>query len=92
MGLKESELKGRIPRNATDEIRVEQGKYWRIDVVDIRWYKDGSPTSKGVRVNMKELTHLSNILRRIVDGQHQRSGENNQEEDNPGPMGNGSEA
>jgi hypothetical protein len=81
MGLKESELKGRVPRNATDEIRVEKGKYWNLEVVDIRWYKDGSPTSKGVRVNMKELTHLSNILRRIVDGEHQGSRETNQEDE-----------
>jgi len=79
MGLKDSELKGRVARNATDEVRIEKGKYWNIEVVDIRWYKDGNPTSKGVRVNMKELKHLNNILGRILDGEHSGSGESNQE-------------
>ena len=40
MGLKESEIKGRIARSALDEVIIEKGKYWGINVVDIRWYKD----------------------------------------------------
>ena len=79
MGLKDSEIKGRIARSAIDEVIIEKGKYWNIDVVDIRWYKDGKHTSKGIRVNKTELGHLYNILGRIVDGEQKRSGENNSE-------------
>ena len=81
MGLKDSEIRGRIARSAIDEVIVEKGRYWNIDVVDIRWYKDGKATSKGIRVNMKELVHMNNILGRILDGEHTRSGANNQEEE-----------
>ena len=79
MGLKDSEIRGRIARSAIDEVIIEKGKYWNIDVVDIRWYKDGKHTSKGVRMNMQELQHLHNILGRIVDGEQKRSRENNSE-------------
>ena len=85
MGLKESEIKGRIARSALDEVIIEKGKYWGINVVDIRWYKDGKATSKGIRVNMQELVHMSNILDKILGrekyGKHTRSGKNNQEEE-----------
>ena len=80
MGLKDSEIKGRIARSAIDEVIIEKGKYWNIDVVDIRCYKDGKATSKVIRVNMKELVHMKNILERILDGEHTRSREINQEE------------
>ena len=80
MGLKDSEIKGRIARSAIDEVIIEKFKYRNIDVVDIRWYKDGKATSKGIRVNMKELVHMKNILERILDGEHTRSREINQEE------------
>ena len=80
MGLKDSEIKGRIARSAIDEVIIEKGKYWNIDVVDIRWYKDGKATSKGIRVNMKELVHMKNILERILDGEHTRNRENDKTE------------
>tara|TARA_R100000458_G_C8013895_1_gene76669 strand:- start:189 stop:431 length:243 start_codon:yes stop_codon:yes gene_type:complete len=80
MGLKDSEIKGRIARSAIDEVIIEKGRYWNIDVVDIRWYKDGKATSKGIRVNMKELVHMKNILERILDGEHTRSRENDKTE------------
>ena len=76
MSLKDEEVRGRIARSAVDEIMVKTGRYWNIDIVDIRWYKDGKHTSKGVRMNMQELQHLHNILGRIVDGEQKRSGEN----------------
>ena len=76
MSLKDEEVKGRIARSAVDEIMIKTGRYWNIDIVDIRWYKDGKHTSKGVRMNMTELGHLYNILGRIVDGEQKRSREN----------------
>ena len=79
MSLKDEEVRGRIARSAVDEIMVKTGRYWNIDIVDIRWYKDGKHTSKGVRMNMTELSHLYNILGRIVDGEQKRSGENDSE-------------
>tara|TARA_R110000824_G_scaffold196128_9_gene379205 strand:- start:2930 stop:3184 length:255 start_codon:yes stop_codon:yes gene_type:complete len=84
MGLKDSEIKGRIARSAIDEVIIEKGKYWGINVVDIRWYKDGKATSKGIRVNMQELVHMANILDRILGrekhGKHTRNRENDKVE------------
>jgi len=80
MGLKDSEIRGRIARSAIDEVIIEKGKYWNIDVVDIRWYKDGKATSKGIRVNMQELVHMKNILERILDGEHTRNRATDKEE------------
>ena len=75
MSLKDEEVRGRIARSAVDEIMVKTGRYWNIDIVDIRWYKDGKHTSKGIRINKTELEHLYNILGRIVDGEQKRSRE-----------------
>tara|TARA_R110002020_G_scaffold408130_2_gene618053 strand:- start:385 stop:633 length:249 start_codon:yes stop_codon:yes gene_type:complete len=73
------EVRGRIPRTATEEIKIKTGTYWNIPIVDIRWHKDGKPTRKGIRINMTELKHLSNILGRINDGERTRNKKNNQE-------------
>lgn len=56
---------GRIIRNATSECQIRVGSYWKIDVVDIRWYSDGQPTRKGVRINMDELPTLIKALTKI---------------------------
>ena len=72
------EVKGRIPRSATQEIKVKQGVYWNIPIVDIRWYEGDKPSRKGIRINMNELRHLVNILRRIDDGQRRRNKTSNQ--------------
>ena len=55
----------RIPRNATSEMLVKAGTYWKTDVVDIRWYSDGKPTRKGIRINMEELDTLVKALVKI---------------------------
>lgn len=55
----------RIPRNATSEMLVKAGTYWKKDVVDIRWYSDGKPTRKGIRINMEELDTLVKALVKI---------------------------
>ena len=73
------EVRGRIPRTATEEILVKTGTYWNIPIVDIRWHNDGKPTRKGIRINMTELRHLVNILGRINDGERTRIEESNKE-------------
>jgi len=71
------EVKGRIPRTATEEIKIKTGTYWNIPIVDIRWHKDDKPTRKGIRINMTELKHLANILGAIRDGEQTRIEESN---------------
>ena len=73
------EVKRRIPRTATQEIKIKTGTYWNIPIVDIRWYDGDKPTRKGIRINMTELKHLANILGRINDGERTRNEESNQE-------------
>ena len=75
------EIKGRIPRTATQEIIIKTGTYWNIPIVDIRWHDDDKPTRKGIRINMTELKHLVNILGRINDGERTRIEESNQEDE-----------
>ena len=62
---KELETVLRIPRNATMEMIVKTGQYYKIDVLDIRWHSDGKPTRKGIRMNMDELDHLLQALNKI---------------------------
>tara|TARA_R100000458_G_C8177641_1_gene175841 strand:- start:320 stop:565 length:246 start_codon:yes stop_codon:yes gene_type:complete len=73
------EVRGRIPRTATQEIKIKTGTYWNIPIVDIRWHESDKPTRKGIRINMTELRHLVNILGRINDGERTRIEESNQE-------------
>ena len=73
------EVRGRIPRSATQEIKIKTGTYWNIPIVDIRWHENDKPSRKGIRINMTELKHLANILRRISDGERTRNNKNNQE-------------
>jgi|TARA_Y100000592_G_scaffold97187_1_gene167361 hypothetical protein len=55
----------RIPRNATMELLVKTGNYWKTEVVDVRWYSDGKPTKKGIRINMDELDTMLKALIKI---------------------------
>ena len=75
------EVRGRIPRTATQEIIIKTGTYWNIPIVDIRWHDDDKPTRKGIRINMTELKHLVNKLGRINDGERTRIEESNQEDE-----------
>tara|TARA_S200002703_G_scaffold141051_1_gene132604 strand:+ start:345 stop:554 length:210 start_codon:yes stop_codon:yes gene_type:complete len=65
--LSELEVVGRIVRNATDEVLVKTGMYRLIDVVDIRWFHNGRPNVKGIRVNREEAKLLLEILKRELD-------------------------
>tara|TARA_R110001592_G_scaffold31060_3_gene110100 strand:- start:905 stop:1126 length:222 start_codon:yes stop_codon:yes gene_type:complete len=58
---------GTIVRDATMDCKVKRGKYWNIEVLDIRWFKNDKPTNKGVRLNMEEAKTLLDILRREID-------------------------
>ena len=59
------EIKGRIVRNANDEVLVKERIYWNIEVMD-RWYKNDKPT-KGIRLNIEEAKTLLNILKRELE-------------------------
>lgn len=73
------DIVGRVPRGADMEIRVQTGNVWRIDVCDIRWFKEQTvtengkrftkmePTRKGIRMNLGELEHVYNLLGRILN-------------------------
>ena len=63
----ELEVIGTIVRDALMECKVKKGKYWNIEVLDIRWFKDNKPTNKGIRLNMEEAKTLLDILRRDLD-------------------------
>jgi len=60
------EMIGVIPRDATNELRVYHGEYWKKEVIDLRWYteRDGEmyPTKKGIRMNVDEARHVLNLL------------------------------
>tara|TARA_R110000744_G_scaffold246581_4_gene363038 strand:- start:637 stop:840 length:204 start_codon:yes stop_codon:yes gene_type:complete len=63
----ELEVVGTIVRNATMECKVKRGKYWNIEVLDIRWFNSDKPTNKGIRLNVEEAKLLLDILRRELD-------------------------
>jgi len=64
--LSDLTLRGRVARNATDEIQIYSGEYWKKQVVDIRWYSNDKPTKKGIRMNLEEATKIHTILTRIL--------------------------
>ncbi len=63
----ELEVIGTIVRDANMECKIKKGKYWNIEVLDIRWYRGDKPTNKGIRLNMEEAKFLLQILRRDID-------------------------
>lgn len=65
--MKNERIVVRIPRSATTELLVITGNYLNIDVLDIRWYEDGKPTKKGIRMNIDEAESLNKALRRALN-------------------------
>ena len=63
----ELQVIGTIIRDALMECKIKKGKYWNIEVLDIRWFKDNNPTNKGVRLNMEEAKLLLQILGRELE-------------------------
>lgn len=64
--MSELTLQGRVARNATDEIQIFSGEYWKKQVIDLRWYSDDKPTKKGIRMNLDEATKVHAILTRVL--------------------------
>jgi len=63
----EFEVIGTIIRDDSMECKIKKGKYWNIEVLDIRWFRDNKPTNKGVRMNMEEAKLLLQILGREIE-------------------------
>ena len=63
----ELEVIGTIIRDATMEVKIKRGKYWNIEVLDIRWFRSNKPTNKGIRLNMEEAKLLLQILGREIE-------------------------
>ena len=61
------EVVARVPRNATSEMLIKKGHYWNIDVLDVRWYSDGKPTKKGIRMNLEEAEIVMKAIKKIID-------------------------
>tara|TARA_R110002167_G_scaffold3375_3_gene16404 strand:- start:10015 stop:10251 length:237 start_codon:yes stop_codon:yes gene_type:complete len=64
--MNKEKIIARIPRSATQELVVRTGEYWNIEIVDMRWYNNGSVSRKGLRVNMEEAKTLVKALEKIV--------------------------
>ena len=62
---------GRIVRDATTACLIKKGKWWNIEVIDVRWFKNEKPTNKGIRLNLDEARQLMKILRRELDEESQ---------------------
>ena len=74
--MKDERIIARIPRNAADELVIRTANFWNIDIIDMRWYKNGEPTRKGLRVNMQEGKTLLKAIQKAIDHKHYH-GDNN---------------
>ena len=70
----------RIPRSATQEALVKTLVFWKKDVLDIRWWDNGKPTSKGFRCNMDEAKILHRALSKIIGDNNEDKQKFNEEE------------
>ena len=64
--MKDEKIIARIARNVNEELVIRTFNYWNIDVVDMRWYNNGNPTRKGLRINKDELNTLNKAIRKIL--------------------------
>tara|TARA_R100001530_G_C4190576_1_gene122044 strand:- start:146 stop:391 length:246 start_codon:yes stop_codon:yes gene_type:complete len=81
--MKDERIIARIPRNAHDELVIRTANFWNIDIIDMRWYKSGEPTRKGLRVNMQEGKTLLKAIKKAIGDENdnkQESSEDNGEE------------
>jgi hypothetical protein len=65
--MSEMPIIGRIVRDTKQECLIKRGKYWNIEVLDIRWFNSDKPTNKGIRLNMEEAKLLLEVLRRELE-------------------------
>lgn len=68
MALKNEKIIARVPRDESQELMILTGEYWNMNVVDIRWWRNGKPSSKGIRINENELKTLKQALEMIEIG------------------------
>ena len=61
------EIIGRIVRDAENECLIKKAVYWKLDVIDVRWFKNDKQTNKGIRLNRKEAVKLLKILKRELN-------------------------
>lgn len=61
------DFRGRVVRDENSEIKLHSGKYWGINVVDIRWYNNDKPTRKGIRLNIQEAKLVKELLEKILE-------------------------
>ena len=64
--MKDEKIILRIPRDATNELIVRTGNFYNIDIVDIRWHVNSTPTRKGVRMNIDEMKDVHKALDKIL--------------------------
>jgi len=65
--VSEMPIVGRIVRDSQQECLIKKGKYWNIEVIDVRWFKEDKPTNKGIRLNIDEAKLLLEVLRRELE-------------------------
>lgn len=63
----EFEVIGRIVRDSETECLIKKGTYWKLEVIDIRFFKNDKPTNKGIRLNREEANKLLKVLMRELD-------------------------
>lgn len=66
---KDFEKIGEIVRDEKQTLLVTKGNYYKIDVVDFRWYVNDKPTRKGIRVNREEALELLELLQEELNGE-----------------------
>ena len=62
--MKDEKIIARMPRNARQELVVRTANYWNIDIIDIRWYENGNPTNKGIRINIDETDKFLRAIKK----------------------------
>ena len=78
--MKNERIVARKPRSPTTELLVITGNNWNVDVLDIRWYENGRPTRKGVRMNLVEANTVRQAIVRALQGEQYDNINTNDEE------------
>lgn len=79
--MKNERIVARIPRSASTELLIITGNYWNVDILDIRWYENGRPTRKGVRMNLDEAKIVRQAIARALQGEELNDNINTNDEE-----------
>ena len=86
--MKDEKIIARMPRNARQELVVRTAHYWNIDIIDVRWYENGNPTKKGIRINIDETDSFIRAIKKAQKTLQVSKNEDEQSEDrNEQPLG-----